>query len=147
MHCTHWSAALVLVSLVPAAAAAQQVVKPAIARYAVDVGTRNMSIPGMPSGGMAGMMMPSGMGPTKELFLGLRSTQRPPPTQADHDIPAGMNMGKALPLLGVARAAPASIRVTSRNARRKSPRRGCSSTGAAVKRSVPVSRRSPIPRR
>lgn len=93
-------AALAAVSLVTTTAFAQQVVKPPIAQYVVDIGTRNMSIPGMPAG-MPGMMMPGGMGggPTKELFLGLASTQKAPAPQADHDIPPGMNMGKALPLL------------------------------------------------
>jgi len=97
----HHAAALAAVSLLATPAFAQQVVKPPIARYAVDIGTRNMSIPGMPAGGMAGMMMPGGMGggPTKELFLGLASTQKPAAPAADHDIPPGMNMGKALPLL------------------------------------------------
>jgi hypothetical protein len=84
-----------------ATAAAQQVVKPPVARYEVDLGTRNVSIPGMPAGGLAGMMMPGGMGggPTKELFLGLSSRQPAPAPAADHDIPPGMAMGKALPLL------------------------------------------------
>jgi len=101
MKPVHHAAALAAVSLLTATAFAQQVVKPPIAQYGVDVGTRNMSIPGMPAGGMAGMMMPGGMGggPTKELLLGLRSTQKAPTPQADHDIPPGMNMGRALPLL------------------------------------------------
>jgi hypothetical protein len=90
-----------------AAVAQQQQVRPPIAQYGVDVGTRSMSIPGMPAGGMmgggiAGMMMGGGMGggPQKELWLGLRSTQKPPGTpEAQHAIPPGMNMGRALPLL------------------------------------------------
>ncbi len=108
MKLLYRAAAVAAASLFPAAAPAQQVVKPPIAQYGVDIGTRNMSIPGMPAGGMAAMMMPSGMGggPTKELFLGLRSTQKPPAPQADHDIPPGMNLGKALPLL----APPAAAR-------------------------------------
>lgn len=83
-----------------AALAQQQVVKPPISHYAVDIGTSNMSMPGMSGAGLAGMMMPRGMGgPTKELFLGLRSTQKATAPAADHDIPPGMAMGPALPLL------------------------------------------------
>ncbi len=100
----HRPLVLALASLFSVAAAAQQVVKPPVAQYGVDVGTRNMSIPGMPSGGMAGMLMPSGMGPAKELFLGLRSTQKAAAPEADHDIPPGKNMGRSLPLTGTAPA-------------------------------------------
>jgi hypothetical protein len=95
------AAVLAVASLFSAAAFGQQV-RPPIAQYGVDIGTRNMSIPGMPAGGMAGMMMPGGMGggPQKELWLGLRSTQKVAGTPAaDHDIPPGMAMGKSLPLL------------------------------------------------
>ncbi len=90
----------------------QQQTKPPISTYGVDVGTRTMSIPGMPAGGMGGMAgmpgMPSGMGgPQKELWLGLRSSQRPSGTpEAQHMIPPGMNMGPALPLLGAPPAQP-----------------------------------------
>ena len=98
--------ALALASLFPVAGLAQQQqVRPPIAQYGVDVGTRNMSIPGMPAGGMggmAGMMMGGGMGggPQKELWLGLRSTQKPAGApEAQHAIPPGMAMGPALPLL------------------------------------------------
>lgn len=85
--------------------AQQQQVKPPISTYGVDVGTRTTTIPGMPTGGMggvAGMMLPSGMGgPQKELWLGLRSSQRPAGTpEAQHLIPPGMAMGAALPLVG-----------------------------------------------
>jgi len=64
-----------------ASAHGQQQSKPPISTYGVDVGTRTMSIPGMPAGGagmMGGMAMPGGMGmgPQKELWLGLRSTHR-----------------------------------------------------------------------
>jgi len=88
-----------------AAFAQQQQTKPPISTYGVDVGTRTMSIPGMPAGGMSGMPgMPAGMGgPQKELWLGLRSTQRPAGApEAQHMIPPGMEMGPALPLLGAA---------------------------------------------
>jgi hypothetical protein len=95
------------------ALAQQQQVRPPIAQYGVDVGTRNMSIPGMPAGGMGGMgamMMPGGMGgPQKELWLGLRSTQKATGTpEAQHEIPPGMNMGRALPLLPPPPAQPGS---------------------------------------
>jgi hypothetical protein len=92
-----------------AALAQQQVVRPPISQYAVDVGTRNMSIPGMPAGGLSGMMMKGmgvGGGPTKELWLGLRSTQKASAPAADHDIPPGMGMGPALPLLAPPPVAP-----------------------------------------
>jgi len=50
---------------------------------------------------MAAMMIPGGMGggPAKELYLGLRSTQKASAPEAEHDIPPGMAMGKSLPLL------------------------------------------------
>ena len=99
------AAALAVASLFSLAALAQQQqVRPPIAQYGVDIGTRNMSIPGMPSGGMggmAGMMMGGGMGggPQKELWLGLRSSHRASgPPEAQHMIPPGMDMGPALPL-------------------------------------------------
>jgi len=88
-----------------ASAHGQQQSKPPISTYGVDVGTRTMSIPGMPAGGagmMGGMAMPGGMGmgPQKELWLGLRSTHRGSGApEAQHQIPPGMNMGPALPLL------------------------------------------------
>jgi hypothetical protein len=93
--------ALAVASFCAVGAHAQQI-RPPIAQYGVDIGTRNMSIPGMPAGGLAGMMMPGGMGggPQKELWLGLRSTQKPSGTPAaDHDIPPTMAMGRSLPLL------------------------------------------------
>ena len=92
--------------LAATAFAQQQQVKPPISTYGVDVGTRTMSIPGMPAGGMGGMAgmpgMPAGMGgPQKELWLGLRSSQRASGTpEAQHVIPPGMDMGPALPLSG-----------------------------------------------
>lgn len=98
--------ALAVAALCPfGAIAQQQQVKPPVATYGVDVGTRTMSIPGMPAGGMggiAGAMMPAGMnGPQKELWLGLRSTQKAAGTpEAQHMIPPGMGMGPALPLVG-----------------------------------------------
>ena len=66
---------------IASAHAQQQPTKPPISTYGVDVATRTMSIPGMPAGGMGGMAgmpgMPAGMGgPQKELWLGLRSSQR-----------------------------------------------------------------------
>ena len=133
------AAAIAAASLIAATAFAQQVVKPAVAQYGVDIGTRNMSIPGMPAGGMAAMMMPGGMGggPTKELYLGLRSTQKASAPEADHDIPPGMGDGQgAAAAARRRRRAPGAARPT-RNDRRKSRRRGCSCTGAAAIRSVP----------
>ena len=76
------AAALAAAALVPVLAHGQtQPTKPPISTYGVDVATRTMSIPGMPAGGMGAMgaLMPGGMGggPQKELWLGLRSTQKP----------------------------------------------------------------------
>jgi len=85
-----------------------QTSRPPISTYGVDVATRTMSIPGMPAGGggmmggLAGMAMGGGMamGPQKELWLGLRSTHKASGTpEAQHQIPPGMGMGPALPLL------------------------------------------------
>jgi len=99
--------AVAVAALLPLAGQAQtQVTKPPISTYGVDVETRNMSIPGMPSGGgmggIAGMMMGGGMGmgPQKGLYLGLRSSQKPTGAlEAQHAIPPGMQMGPSLPLL------------------------------------------------
>jgi hypothetical protein len=103
MNPTRHAVTLALAGLACASAHAQtQQTKPPIATYGMDVETRTMSIPGMPAGGLAGMMMPGGMGmgPTKELLLGLRSSQKPTGTlEAQHAIPPGMNMGASLPLL------------------------------------------------
>ena len=104
--------AVATAALYPFCALAQtQVVKPPVATYGVDVGTRAMSIPGMPAGGMggiAGAMMPAGMGaPQKELWLGLRSTQKAAGApEAQHMIPPGMGMGPALPLVGAPPTTP-----------------------------------------
>jgi hypothetical protein len=92
-------------ALAAASATAQQQSKPPISTYGVDVATQAMSIPGMPAGGMGGLAaipgMPAGMGgPQKQLWLGLRSTQRASGApEAQHVIPPGMDMGPALPLL------------------------------------------------
>jgi hypothetical protein len=95
--------ALAVAALACTSAQGQQPSRPPISTYGVDVGTRTMSIPGMPAGGagmMGGMMGGMGMGPQKELWLGLRSTHRGSGTpEAQHQIPPGMNMGTALPLL------------------------------------------------
>lgn len=105
-------ALLPLALLSAANALAQQQTKPPIATYGVDVATQSMSIPGMPAGGMGGLAaipgMPAGMGgPTKELWLGLRSTQRATgPAEAQHVIPPGMDMGPALPLIAPPPAQP-----------------------------------------
>jgi hypothetical protein len=100
-------AALLIAAAAVASAQQQQQAKPPIATYGVDVATRTMSIPGMPAGGMSGIPgMPAGMGgPQKELWLGLRSSQRASGApEAQHMIPPGMDMGPALPLTGFAPA-------------------------------------------
>lgn len=111
-HALRTTATAVAALFATSAFAQQQQVKPPISTYGVDVGTRAMSIPGMPAGGMGGMAgmpgMPAGMGgPQKELWLGLRSSQRASGTpEAQHMIPPGMDMGPALPLTGRPPAQP-----------------------------------------
>lgn len=109
MNIVKRTATLAAVVLYPLASLAQQPAKPPISTYGVDVATTTMTIPGMPAGGMGGMMagmagMPAGMGgPQKQLWLGLRSSQRASGApEAQHEIPPGMNMGAALPLIGSA---------------------------------------------
>lgn len=110
----HAAPLLLAVGLAAPAHAQPQQVKPPIATYGVDVGTRMTTIPGMPAGGMgamAGMMMPAGVGaPQKELWLGLRSSQRAAGIpEAQHTIPPGMAMGAALPLVGRAPTRPGQV--------------------------------------
>jgi hypothetical protein len=129
------AAALAVLSLVAPPALAQQVVKPPVARYAVDLSTRNMSIPGMPAG-MPAMMMGGGVGagPGKELYLGLATTQKAAAPEADHDIPPGMAMGPSLPLrpppaaAGARREAPDDERTPEKPKARMLVYWGCGST-------------------
>ncbi|MDA8107333.1 MAG: hypothetical protein M0015_01720, partial [Betaproteobacteria bacterium] len=99
-----------LFAAAPAFALAQtQVVKPPIAQYWMSVDTAaGMSMPGL------GALMPGAMGGAARggrhllLQLGSRELASGEP-RAEHDIPAGMDMGPSLPLLtpqGAPRAAP-----------------------------------------
>jgi len=103
--------AAILVVL-PAAALAQQQVKPPVAHYWVSVDTAaGMTIPGM--GGMGGFMggMMGGQGQSgrkMELQLGSQRPSADGP-RADHHIPSGMSMGTSLPLV-TPRQAPARER-------------------------------------
>ena len=89
-------------------AAQNQVVKPPIAQYWVSVETAaGMTMPGM---GATGSVVPGMTGGAaqggRRMALQLGSQQVPAgPPRADHAIPAGMNMGPALPLLTPERAA------------------------------------------
>jgi len=81
------------------ASAQQQVVKPPIAVYWMSAETAaGMSMPGMPAMA-AGMMGPRGQS-GRNLLLQLGSQQAAGgEPKAGHDIPPGMNMGPALPLV------------------------------------------------
>ena len=98
---------------------AQQVVKPPIAQYWVDVATHSMAgmpeMPGMPSlpafmGGGAGTGSnhygnARGMSPGRWLDLALHTRNKPSGSEATHAIPAAMQMGAGLPLTPVAATA------------------------------------------
>ena len=88
------------------AIAQQQVVKPPIANYWVNVETAaGMSMPGMEGMGgfMSGMM--GGQGSSgRKMVLQLGSQRPADGPRADHFIPAGMSMGPSLPLLTPQRA-------------------------------------------
>ncbi len=95
---------------------AQQVVKPPIAQYWVDVATHSMAgMPEMPSlpafmGGGAGTGSnhygnARGMSPGRWLDLALHTRNKPSGSEATHAIPAAMQMGAGLPLTPVAATA------------------------------------------
>ncbi len=93
---------VVLLALPGLALAQQQVVKPPIANYWVNVETAaGMSMPGM--GGMGGFMpgMMGGQGQSGRKMVLQLGSQRPAADspRADHFIPTGMSMGPSLPLL------------------------------------------------
>lgn len=107
------------------AAMAQQVVKPPVAQYWIDVATHSMA--GMPE--MPGMLsLPSlmggaatgsganqygnarGMSPGRWLDLALYTRNKPSGSEASHAIPPGMQMGAGLPLVPVAATPRASGR-------------------------------------
>jgi len=84
------------------------------AQYWIDVATANMTIPGMQDQGgggsslfgalMGGAMsaaMPPGMGGGKSMHTELWVRARPQGVEGSHAIPAGMNMGAALPLVPI----------------------------------------------
>lgn len=70
-------------------------------QYWMSVSTQNQSIPGMDAGmsGMMGMFGGGGFGPRRELLLQLVAPQQTASPEAAHDIPAGQQMGKSLPLV------------------------------------------------
>ena len=101
--CCTVTAAILLLTGSPAAAAEKA--KTPVTQYWVSVATQNMSIPGMPQEGMSGLQgmiigKMAGVGPKKSLLLQLNSPGAlPSGPEATHDIPPGLSMGKALPLL------------------------------------------------
>jgi hypothetical protein len=105
------AAAILLLTASPGAAAERA--KIPVTQYWISVATQNMSIPGMSQEGMSGLQgmivgKMAGVGPKKSLLLQLNSpTALPSGPEATHDIPAGLNMGKTLPLLIPERAKPA----------------------------------------
>lgn len=102
-----------------APAPAQQVVKPPVAQYWMDVATHAMAgmpdlagMPGMPpfpGGGQAAggnqYGNARGMAPGRWLDLALYTREKPSGSAASHAIPAGMQMGASLPLVPLARTA------------------------------------------
>ena len=100
--------ATILLAVPAAAIAQQQVVKPPVANYWVNVETAaGMGIPGMEGMGgfMAGMMGGGQAQGGRKMVLQLGS-QRPADggPRADHFIPSGMSMGPSLPVLTPQRA-------------------------------------------
>ncbi len=95
--------AMVLLSLAAMAQAAEKEKTKPYPHYWMSVATSSQSIPGMPSemSGIAGLFgKKGGFGPRRDLHLQLESPQsEPAKPQADHEIPPGQNMGKALPLV------------------------------------------------
>jgi len=91
-----------LLLVLPAAAIAQQQVKPPVANYWMNVETAaGMSMPGMGAMGgfMGGMMGGQGASGRKlQLMLGSQRPSADGP-RADHYIPSGMSMGPSLPLV------------------------------------------------
>jgi len=86
----------------PAAALAQQQVKPPVAQYWMSVDTAaGMTLPGM--GGMGGIMagVMGGQGQSGRSVMLQLGSQRPSADgpRADHLIPSGMQMGASLPLV------------------------------------------------
>lgn len=96
------SAAILTLFCGSAYAAKKETIKP-YPHYWVSISTSNQSIPGMNEqmSGIASMFgAKSAFGPRLGLQLQLESPGKAPDKpEALHDIPAGMNMGKALPLL------------------------------------------------
>jgi hypothetical protein len=90
--------AVILLALPGLALAQQQAVKPPVANYWVNVETAaGMTMPGM-GGFMPGMM--GGQGQSGRKLLLQLGSQRPSDSpRADHNIPAGMDMGPSLPLV------------------------------------------------
>ncbi|HOD36226.1 MAG TPA: hypothetical protein PLR20_03915 [Syntrophales bacterium] len=102
--CCAVTASIILLSASIAMSAEKEQKNP-VTRYWMSVETQNTSIPGMSQEGMSGiqgmiMGKVAGIGPKRSLFLQLNSPKSlPAAPEANHDIPAGLNMGKTLPLL------------------------------------------------
>ncbi|OPY05177.1 MAG: hypothetical protein A4E67_02058 [Syntrophaceae bacterium PtaB.Bin038] len=107
-----WVVTVASIACFAAPASAAEPKKP-LTQYWVSVATQNMSIPGMSQGeisGLQGMILGrmAGVGPKRTLLLQLSAPGNPPAApEAMHDIPPGLEMGKALPLLIPERGKPA----------------------------------------
>lgn len=118
-HPLRWAALASAAAVIQftAPAVAQQVVKPPIAQYWMDVATHGMAgmpeLPGMPSlmgGGAPGSGgnqygNARGMAPGRWLDLALHTRNKPSGSDASHAIPAGMQMGASLSLVPMGPAA------------------------------------------
>ena len=107
-----WVVTVASIACFAAPASAAEPKKP-LTQYWVSVATQNMSIPGMSQGEMSGLQgmilgRMAGVGPKRTLLLQLGAPGNPPAApEAMHDIPPGLEMGKALPLLIPERGKPA----------------------------------------
>lgn len=140
-----------LLSGMPAGAhAQQQVVRPPVAQYWMDVATHSMAgmpempgmgsmMPGFMGGGAAGNAWGNtrGMSPGRWLDLALQVRTKPAGVDALHAIPPGMRMGPNLPLVPLKPSAPAPREREPGDYERETPERpsgriliywGCSET-------------------
>jgi len=107
VFCIFVSAALILIGHLAQAVEKKKDNQTSATQYWMDIATQNQSIPGLsgensPMAGMMGKMMGRhGLGPNRSLFLRLDSPNELPSEQpvANHNIPPGLKMGDALPLI------------------------------------------------
>lgn len=144
-------AAALAAALPPAAHAQQQVVRPPVAQYWMDVATHSMAgmpeLPGMGAlpfmGGGQGAAGGNhwgntrGMSPGRWLDLALYVRTKPAGVEGTHAIPPGVKMGPSLPLVPLKPAAPAPKERSERDYEEETPEKptgriliywGCSET-------------------